>query len=67
LRKGFDKAIWCKTIKRTIQKYVEDSLAEEITSKFLQEMRYSWILKESSELSVKFKTEEPINRNPHFR
>jgi ATP-dependent Clp protease ATP-binding subunit ClpC len=39
--------IWCKTTKRAIQKYVEDSLAEEIiTLKFLLRRNFHGLKKE---------------------
>jgi ATP-dependent Clp protease ATP-binding subunit ClpC len=44
--KGFDKQFGARPLKRAIQKYVEDALAEEIiTSKISIETKYLWILK----------------------
>jgi hypothetical protein len=52
-RKGFDKQ-FCKTTKRAIQKYVEDSLAEEIIPlKFLLRRNFMDIEEGAQELNVK--------------
>jgi ATP-dependent Clp protease ATP-binding subunit ClpC len=63
--KGFDKQFGARPLKRAIQKYVEDTLAEEIiTSKIASGDKIFMDIEDGSqELSVKVhKTEEPRNQ-----
>ena len=58
--KGFDKQYGARPLKRAIQKYVEDALAEEIIKSHVQEGDVITIdlEKDASELSIKIKHQE---------
>ncbi len=59
--KGFDKQYGARPLKRAIQKYIEDALAEEIVNSQLQEgdAIYMDLDKETNELTIKIEKAEP--------
>ena len=61
--KGFDKQYGARPLKRAIQKYIEDALAEEIVNANLSEKDtiFMDLDKEKNELKIKIKKEEESN------
>jgi ATP-dependent Clp protease ATP-binding subunit ClpC len=58
--KGFDKQYGARPLKRAIQKYIEDALAEEIVNSKLEEgdSIFMDLDKKSEELTIKIKKAE---------
>ncbi|MFD0861400.1 ATP-dependent Clp protease ATP-binding subunit [Sungkyunkwania multivorans] len=63
--KGFDKQYGARPLKRAIQKYIEDALAEEIITSKLQEgdSIFMDLKKDSEELSIEIKREEKSTKS----
>jgi ATP-dependent Clp protease ATP-binding subunit ClpC len=62
--KGFDKQYGARPLKRAIQKYIEDSLAEEIVNSKLEEgdSIYMDLNEEKQELTIEIKKEEKSSK-----
>ena len=62
--KGFDKQYGARPLKRAIQKYIEDALAEEIVNSKLQEgdTIYMDLDKKKEELTIKIKKAEKSSK-----
>ena len=63
VEKGFDKQYGARPLKRAIQKYIEDALAEEIVNASLQEddVIYMDLDKEKNELNIKIEKKKEAN------